>query len=700
MKIISFVTITIILLFCSFLSMNIANAAVCQNKTSIVYSNGMFNDQRDAKKSLKELKYKIKAFPQASAFVATFEFHLAYARDHSATPGGSVLGDGLEVARQHINDNSMSLFWIWHVGIIGTVTSPPVWFQQWKQEQSRLMNQQTYINDPDFQSMLNGSVGPPAVGQALFPGYRKLLNDGKRVLIVSHSQGNFYANAVYDALTTENSAWASSIGNVQVASPANRVHSGGPYTTVPEDILISNIPGAMPPTDMISTLPYPGFFFSLQTSPTMHELGRVAWEKGSYGHSFVAWYLKGTYTRDRILNHIVTTIEGPNGVGGLVYPKKCIQWPPVQTPTSWQKVLTHDWGTYEHPVNRRLERRIRDDANGWMFHASLDRTSGTVRVSLNAYDDSIRTNLPAYNISQYQPANRVWTEFKGFVPVPGGVGLLFNSFIGGRLYSPFVNLDTVNLYGIEDRSVILVSHVWNTASSAWETSINELALPKYSVPVSRAVAGPPWIVWGMSALYGGSTSQIYQFDVNKSWLLIGGHALVGDESGADVGNWAVVTIENGVLNAVHGSQSPVPMFPNFSIAPIPRGTYSLPYGVFAPLTPLVMRLGHPSLTSYYLLSSPSVSTHASSYRVTGRNITYGLGVAMFDQKVIGGDDQYVVGQGVQSAPGYYEISTFAAVQDVNVFNQLGQVHPVQNGLNIYGQRFISTVDDLQFFQWP
>jgi|GEM_PF-3732163 len=315
--------ITLCLAGMFFLSFADSAYSACRTSTSIVFGNGMFNDLNSSLHSMKKLTEAV-ALAQTQAMPAIDSIYLAYARDRSSTPNGSVLEEGLEVARQNYGDNSIKYYWIYYTSsiswrymaygaLLGLLTEPPEWFRIWMHNKTRLVNQSVFINDPDFRSMMDGD---PRVG---FPGYRSLLFDGNRVLIVSHSQGNYYANAVYDALVAEDPDWAKSIGNVQVATPANSVHSSGPYTTLAEDILIAHIPEALPVTDMVSTMPT-GSILPLRASRNYFDFGRLAWGSASYGHAFAGWYLKGSYSREIILDQIARTLNGSGNLAGLTYP--------------------------------------------------------------------------------------------------------------------------------------------------------------------------------------------------------------------------------------------------------------------------------------------------------------------------------------------------------------------------------------------
>ncbi len=106
--------------------------------------------------------------------------------------------------------------------------------------------------------------------------YEESLQYSHRVLLVSHSQGNLFANRVYDSINP--SDYQNYFANVQVASPANRVHaSHGTYITGWVDPVINPIPGSM------------------ESNADLDGFG---------GHAFVAAYLDSTDTYTKIVNAI------------------------------------------------------------------------------------------------------------------------------------------------------------------------------------------------------------------------------------------------------------------------------------------------------------------------------------------------------------------------------------------------------------
>lgn len=77
------------LMFVSFGLIAEARAAVCQNKTAIVYSNGMFNTERMARDSLVyELKVKMELHSQTFSDMTKYDYVLAFAHDGSQYQAG------------------------------------------------------------------------------------------------------------------------------------------------------------------------------------------------------------------------------------------------------------------------------------------------------------------------------------------------------------------------------------------------------------------------------------------------------------------------------------------------------------------------------------------------------------------------------------------------------------------------------------
>lgn len=124
----------------------------------------------------------------------------------------------------------------------------------------------------------------------------EMLNDAshkvttQKLLLVAHSQGNFYANNFYDKTASQPGGVPSqSIGVYSIASPADHVAGGGNYVTSDTDKVISSVVG-----HLINILP-PNIHIPLQNGDD------------KYGHSFTDVYLK--YQSDRIVSDIQSSLN-------------------------------------------------------------------------------------------------------------------------------------------------------------------------------------------------------------------------------------------------------------------------------------------------------------------------------------------------------------------------------------------------------
>jgi len=118
--------------------------------------------------------------------------------------------------------------------------------------------------------------------------YEEDLDKGYKVILLGHSQGNFYANFEYDILSSD------SVGVVSVATPADRVGDGRDYyTTFYEDILIHAV-----------RFLYPESYLYLP--PNMH-----AQRCGDIDcHSFKSSYMHpGNESREKIIQDIIKVIR-------------------------------------------------------------------------------------------------------------------------------------------------------------------------------------------------------------------------------------------------------------------------------------------------------------------------------------------------------------------------------------------------------
>jgi hypothetical protein len=122
--------------------------------------------------------------------------------------------------------------------------------------------------------------------------YRKKLADGHRVILVSHSQGGFYANAAYTSLTGAEQAQTRLVA---VVTPAALVADGGPNTRLTEDLVA-----------------FFAFPLALAANETNIEpCGDSPW----FCHGFEESYLHGTNSRTKIVSDIIALLPETPSIG-------------------------------------------------------------------------------------------------------------------------------------------------------------------------------------------------------------------------------------------------------------------------------------------------------------------------------------------------------------------------------------------------
>ena len=115
----------------------------------------------------------------------------------------------------------------------------------------------------------------------------------QKLLLVGHSQGNFYTNTFYDAVADEVGGVPSeSMGVYGIATPANRVAGDGLYITSDTDKVIAGVVARAPKTNILK--------------PNVH-IDLNGNEDYGLGHSFSDVYLK--YQGDRIISDIKNSLE-------------------------------------------------------------------------------------------------------------------------------------------------------------------------------------------------------------------------------------------------------------------------------------------------------------------------------------------------------------------------------------------------------
>ena len=196
-----------------------ARASACQ--TTVFFGNGIWTTWQEAYyKERPALQYAVTqrlAQIGSSISIPSNCFQLAYDTYNNTTQSG--LDQLLQGAIQ-IGLSDASLFWLFLAHAAPASSS----FQQLFLVLAETTNLAAYISEVDLQTQ---------VGQ-----YATTLNAGSNIVVVSHSQGNLYANKAYDLLYPDNQT-RNNFHIVAAATPDSFVAGGGPYTTLYEDTIAS-----------------------------------------------------------------------------------------------------------------------------------------------------------------------------------------------------------------------------------------------------------------------------------------------------------------------------------------------------------------------------------------------------------------------------------------------------------------------------
>lgn len=257
----------IIIIFALISSATYANPTSCinsQEKIKIFHINGIATNPQLAQRNLEEL---------ASAIGTIFgTANITYALSYNDT--SNVIIDLLQSAAQlGLQFSSQVMRWI--AGSPGA----PTWLQD-------LLIKSMQGLYPIIATELDDHVAQ----------YRDAILQGNMVLLVSHSQGNLYANEAYEVLRARNPGQpiTQSAGIYSVATPANNVAgSSSPYITNNRDF-ISLTPGALSEN---LTLKY-------ASGSAVPELGQGLLTP-IFAHSFIGSYLSPDFNaRQPILDGI------------------------------------------------------------------------------------------------------------------------------------------------------------------------------------------------------------------------------------------------------------------------------------------------------------------------------------------------------------------------------------------------------------
>ena len=243
-------------------------ASICDTKETVVFfGNGIKTAEKKAYDSMNVIKNRLQTELLPEEF-EVLDFKLAYNDTH-----GLPL-DLLESSIQVLTGNSSS-FWrfLWGLEII------PDWFTQKLVLLSNALDKSALLTTDSLKDHVTM--------------YKAKIAEGKKVLLVAHSQGNFFGNQAYSLL---NSREKQSFGMVAVANADNNILGAeSPYTTLETDRVI---------------LALITFQVALPSRPMMPNTENLAQSDDALGHSFIESYMTaGSNSDKKVVSDIIAVLD-------------------------------------------------------------------------------------------------------------------------------------------------------------------------------------------------------------------------------------------------------------------------------------------------------------------------------------------------------------------------------------------------------
>lgn len=218
---------------------NLTNTCgITGDETLILYSNGMDNEDEDRERSLMELIYSV-AGTISDEELSSIDFDFL------------------------INQKENRLFELMEVIAQRSISEQIDWNFVWAENgYAPLVPQEVFgvdeVDDPAWDSFVSQGIRPYIDDDFTKQKelYLNTLREGKRIIVVAHSQGNMYANAIYKSIEAEYPELAKSISIINVASPDSASANQGKLVTAQEDAVINFVRKAFPST------PDGNFFFN------------------------------------------------------------------------------------------------------------------------------------------------------------------------------------------------------------------------------------------------------------------------------------------------------------------------------------------------------------------------------------------------------------------------------------------------------
>jgi hypothetical protein len=279
---------SLFLLFISlFLSINAHAQQSCEaapENYKVIFGNGILTTPEGAATSRNNLRLNL----GDSYNGQTITYDLAYNYSNNA------FVDLIQSLDQQLTQyTSQALGWLYGVGVV------PEWFNTMQQ---RLHNAEYQINAPELSTHVEK--------------YKEAILQGQKVLLVSHSQGNFYANQAKQIMGSASPAVPmASFAIFGVATPANNVGgASAPYLTNHRDIILL-VPGSLASNWTLR---------NVSNNAAADDRGRVI------AHSFVDTYMNPNFDiSPAVINGIKLQLSG------LQDPPQVVGNGPITATMSW-----------------------------------------------------------------------------------------------------------------------------------------------------------------------------------------------------------------------------------------------------------------------------------------------------------------------------------------------------------------------------
>jgi len=276
------------------------SASICDTKETIVFfGNGVKTAEKKAYDSRNIIKDRLKAVLPAEEF-KVLEFDLAYNDTH-----GLPL-DLLESTIQILTGN-VSRFWRLFWGL----EPMPDWFGDKMIHLSTALDKSGLLTTDNLWKHVKT--------------YQTAIAEGKKVLLVAHSQGNLFGNMAYNHL---NSREKLSFGMVAVANVDNNVlEADEPYTTLVDDKVVLALIAAQ---------------FGLPTKPMAPNTENSTEPGDLLGHSFLQSYMADESNSEaKITQQILATLAS------LTTPQKIVESGIITVSLTWGSAPDIDLHIYE-----------------------------------------------------------------------------------------------------------------------------------------------------------------------------------------------------------------------------------------------------------------------------------------------------------------------------------------------------------------